>query len=308
MNHRPQNGPAHHKPGMRTYPYLMTLAVVAVACTNLVPAPGGASRDPADGHPDEIVLVSDVRWEQLNPARGDQSPQAGTLWGDRKGTVPTGYLIKFEDGFSSPPHIHNVSYRGVVIRGLVHNDDPDAARMWMPPGSFWTQPKGEAHITAAQGSDNMAYIEIDEGPYLVLPTARAFDSGERPVNVDASNVVWLAATPVADASSRSPESTDHAAVAFLWGSPTNGQLHGALVRLPGGFDGRIETYGASFKAIVIKGQPRTGANDDDCKTLEPGSYFASHGARSHHLATDPGCESVLYVRTDGGFEIVAKEQ
>ncbi|NNE08734.1 MAG: DUF4437 domain-containing protein, partial [Gemmatimonadetes bacterium] len=33
----------------------------------------------------EIVPVSAVDWEPLNPARGDASPQAGTLWGDRNG-------------------------------------------------------------------------------------------------------------------------------------------------------------------------------------------------------------------------------
>jgi hypothetical protein len=132
----------------------------------------------------EIVPTSEVEWEQLNPARGDKSPQAGTLWGDRKGTVPTGFLAKFVDGFSSPPHIHNATYRAVVISGRVHNDDPDAADMWMPPGSFWTQPKGEVHITAAKGVTNVALVEIDKGPYLVLPVEEAFDSGERPVNVD----------------------------------------------------------------------------------------------------------------------------
>ena len=58
-------------------------------------------------------------------------------------------------------------------------------------GSFWTQPKGEVHITAAKGTTNVAYIEIEEGPYLVLPTEEAFDSGERPINVDASNIVWI---------------------------------------------------------------------------------------------------------------------
>ncbi len=90
----------------------------------------------------KVVLSSELVWEKLNPARGDQSPQSATIWGDRKGTEATGFLAKFVDGFSSPPHIHNVSYRAIVLQGLVHNDDPNAALMWMPPGSFWTQPAG----------------------------------------------------------------------------------------------------------------------------------------------------------------------
>ena len=99
----------------------------------------------------KVKHSSEIEWEQLNPARGDQSPQAGTIWGDRKGEVATGFLAKFVDGFSSPPHIHNVSYRALVLEGLVHNDDPGASEMWMPTGSFWTQPAGEPHITSAKG-------------------------------------------------------------------------------------------------------------------------------------------------------------
>jgi hypothetical protein len=91
---------------------------------------------PAAEPTSKVVLTSEVNWEQLNPARGDKSPKAGTLWGDRNGPGPTGFLLKPADGFKSPPHIHNVSYRGVVISGLVHNDDPNADDMWMPTGSF----------------------------------------------------------------------------------------------------------------------------------------------------------------------------
>jgi len=29
----------------------------------------------------EVVLASEVKWEKLNAARGDKSPQAATLWG-----------------------------------------------------------------------------------------------------------------------------------------------------------------------------------------------------------------------------------
>ena len=60
-----------------------------------------------------------IEWEHLNSARGDANPRAGKLWGDRTSTGAFGFLIKFEKGFSSPLHIHNVTYRGVVIKGLV---------------------------------------------------------------------------------------------------------------------------------------------------------------------------------------------
>ena len=124
--------------------------------------------------PADVVLVSDVTWEQLNPLRRDKSPKAATLWGDRTGPGPAGFLLRPVDGFRSPPHIHNVSYRGVVIRGLLHNDDPAAEDMWMPTASFWTQPAGGVHITAAKGDDCLAYIEVEDN-FAVLPAEEAFD-------------------------------------------------------------------------------------------------------------------------------------
>ncbi|MCR9252586.1 MAG: DUF4437 domain-containing protein [bacterium] len=52
----------------------------------------------------KVILSSEIVWEKLNPARGDQSPQAGTIWGDRNGTEATGFLAKFVDGFSTSAH------------------------------------------------------------------------------------------------------------------------------------------------------------------------------------------------------------
>ncbi len=268
----------------------MKAKLTAMALTTLV-----AVNSAYAGGSQEVVLTSEVEWEQLNPARGDKSPQAGTLWGDRKGAVPTGFLAKFVDGFSSPPHIHNATYRAVVISGSIHNDDPDAAEMWMPAGSFWTQPKGEVHITAAKGSNNVALVEIDRGPYLVLPTEEAFDSGERPINVDASNIVWVD-PPGIPASANGPK------VAYLWGNLQDGLSNGTFVKLPTGFTGKIHSHGSTFRAVVIKGQPQhLGA---DLKTLEPGSYFGSKGETVHQISSKAGEESIIYVRTDGKYEVV----
>lgn len=242
--------------------------------------------------------MSEVKWEQLNPARGDKSPLAGTLWGDRKGTVPTGFLVKFVDGFSSPPHIHNITYCAVVINGTIHNDDPDTAELWMPAGSFWTQPKGEVRITAAKGSTNMALVDIDKEPYLVLPAEEAIDSGERPVNVDASNITCVN-QPGMPASLNGPQ------VAFLWGNPQQDQLNGTLVKLPAGFTGKIDSHGSTFRAVVIKGQPQYQVpGETDVKTLEPGSYFSSKGESVHQVSSKAGEESIIYVRTDGKYDVI----
>jgi quercetin dioxygenase-like cupin family protein len=269
-----------------------------MALTALVAANSAQVGARQDGTSTDLVLASEVTWEQLNPARGDKSPKAGTLWGDRNGTGPTGFLVQFTDGFSSPPHIHNVSYRGMVISGLIHNDDPGAADMWLPTGSFWTQPKGEVHITGAKGTTNVAYIEIEVGPYLVLPTEEMFDSGERPINVDAANIVWIDQPG-------SPPSAGGPKVAFLWGDPQAGQLNGTLTKLPAGFAGKIDSQGSTFRAVVIKGQLQYQMpGETDAKTLEPGSYFSSKGESVHQVASAGGEESIFYVRTDGKYDVI----
>lgn len=272
---------------MKTFLSLALVSVVTTACFSMQ-----VQAEPNN----EVLLTSEIKWEQLNPARGDKSPMAGTLWGDRKGAVPTGFLAKFVDGFSSPPHIHNTTYRAVVISGGIHNDDPSAAAMWMSVGSFWTQPKGEVHITAAKGSTNVALVEIDKGPYLVLSTEEAFDSGERPINVDASNIVWVA-PPGMPAASSGPK------VAYLWGNRQDGQSNGTFVKLPVGFTGKILSHGSTFRAVVIKGQPQYQVNETEAKTLEPGSYFSSKGESAHQFSTIAEEESIIYIRTNGKYDV-----
>ena len=43
----------------------------------------------------------------------------------------------------------------------------------------------------ANGRENLIYLEIDSGPYLVNPANTAFDNGERPINQHKDNIVWL---------------------------------------------------------------------------------------------------------------------
>ena len=254
----------------------------------------------------EVLLVSDVKWTPLNPARGKLGPQAGNLWGDRTGTGPSGFLVKFVDGFSSPPHIHNITYRGVVISGLVHNDDPNAEKAWMGVGSYWTQAAGEVHITAAKGSNNIAYIEIEESPYLVLPTSDAFDKGDKSVNIEASNIVWLDATNTHWI--QQPKNipfTSAPKLAFLWGKPQGNQLNGSFVKLPAGFSGKIKTNQSLLRGVIIQGRvDYHGMNLTGDKTLVPGSYFSSDDAVMHQLSVEQDEECIIYIRSKGEFTII----
>lgn len=210
-------------------------------------------------------------------------------------------MVKFVDGFSSPPHIHNVTYRGVVLAGEVHNDDPTAAQMWMPKGSFWTQPAGEVHITSARGQTNIAYIEIDSGPYLVHPPDQAFDQGERPVNVHDSNLVWIKDTNLVWIKQELGVE-----IAYLWGSPDDTKPYGLMMRVPQGFDGLVRYEHGPFRAIVIDGTiSHPEKSGPDRIRLNPGSYLGTslETPGSKLLASETG--AVLYVRARGALDLMS---
>ncbi|MDO6684627.1 DUF4437 domain-containing protein [Agarivorans sp. 2_MG-2023] len=245
----------------------------------------------ADDH--TVISTDNINWGMLNPARGEASPKAADLWGDRTKDMATGMLVKFQKGFSSPPHIHNITYRGVVIEGLMHNDDPSAEKMWLPSGSFWIQPAGESHITAANGEENLIYLEIDSGPYLVEPEDHAFDNGERPINMAEKNIFWL---NVNDATWLE---SGNAQISYLWGAPET--ANGSFVKLPAGFSGSIESD-KDLKAVVVKGSASYQWNNQPATTaLSPSSFFSSEVKGKHLIEADT--EVVLYVKSTGRFTV-----
>jgi mannose-6-phosphate isomerase-like protein (cupin superfamily) len=255
----------------------------------------------AKANTENIIVISseEVNWGYLNPLRGDKSPGAADLWGDRIKNEATGMLVKFNKGFSSPPHIHNVTYRGIVISGAMHNDDPAADKMWLTPGSYWTQPAGESHITAANGVSNLIYLEIDSGPYKVKPVDQAFDNGERPINVHASNLVWL------DKQDSTTILSDNAKITYLWQSADT-LSQGVLIKLKAGFNGSFKTKSNEFRAIVITGEVNHSSSESDKPlALTPGSYFSSTNEFKHNLSITK--EAVIYVRHRGHFQVSSAE-
>ena len=248
-------------------------------------------------HSSEVVLRSELEFISLNPARGDAAPQAGVLWGDIRKDVPSGVLLKFASGFSSPPHIHNITYRAVVISGALHNDDPTAKTMWMGPGSFWTQPAGEDHITSAADGGATAFLEIMSGPYLVQPSAKAFDNGERPVNVEARNIVWLNPSDAAWVNAGDGEGPK---IAYLWGELRDDKKNGTFLKLPAGYSGKLTGNSSQLRAVVIRGEVQYSATSGT-KTLKSGSYFGSKATIDHGLTCKEEC--IIYVRTQGRYKV-----
>ena len=154
-------------------------------------------------------------------------------------------------------------------------------------------------LLRAKGSNSVAYIEIEEAPYLVLRPNKAFDGGSRPINVHESNIVWTD-LPGASVSERAPR------VAFLWGDPQDGRPHGKLIKLPAGFRGELWGDGASMRAVLIKGQTdHQLLGGAKTRKLEPGSYFSSAGDTGHRVSCKGAEECILYTRTDGSIDVAS---
>ncbi|MBQ4830143.1 DUF4437 domain-containing protein [Alteromonas sp. MMG017] len=244
----------------------------------------------------KVVAATDIEWGYLNPLRGDKSPGAADLWGDRTKDTATGMLVRFNKGFESPPHIHNITYRGIVIEGAMHNDDPSADKMWMPAGSFWTQPAGENHTTAANDSANLIYLEIDSGPYLVQPSSEHFDNGERPLNLHKDNIVWLDDGQLPNISVPGVSST------YLWGNTAD--INGSMVKLPAGFKGTIGTQASEFRAVVIAGDVEYQSVEVTSPvSLSAGSYVESTGTFNHQLVNKSKQETTIYIRTNSAYRV-----
>ncbi len=246
----------------------------------------------------EIKTAEDVEFIPLNPLRGDLSPRSGKLWGNIREDGSAGSLVTFVDGFQSPPHIHNITYRAVVISGEIHNDDPDAAKFWMEPGSFWTQPAGEIHITAAQGENPTIFLEILSGPYLVQSADEAFDVGERPINMAARNIMWLSSDD-----SKRIDGPD-AEMAYLWGSLEGNKKNGTFLKLAPDYQGTLSTSAPLVRAVTIQGQSMIlDVSEDEFKELGPGGYFSSQGEVTHELSCTSDISCILYLHTEGSYQL-----
>ena len=285
--------------GLRVFLSLALLLVVSVGCHSSQIASESVTTESAAAPSSNAVLISEVEWQQLNPKRGDKSPKAATLWGDRNGPGASGFLLKPVDGFSSPPHVHTAYYHGVVIGGTIHNAEPSAKEMYIPPGSFWTQPEGGVHITACKGNC-LAYIEM-EGGYDVHPVENATRNETLATSLHASNITWVD-PPGMTASADGPK------IAVLWGSPQDDQPSGTLVKLPAGLTGTMRSHGSTFHAVTIQGRHKYREPDKDNATnLEPGSYFSSKGRSMREVSCEMGEDCIVYVRSGRRFDFLSGE-
>ncbi|SMP80058.1 protein of unknown function, partial [Neorhodopirellula lusitana] len=119
------------------------------------------------------------------------------------------------------------------------------------------------------------------------------------------NIVWLgpsSTTWIQSAATKAPAKQPQ--IAFLWGDPQSDQAGGTLIKLPEGFDGKILSH-SPLRAVVIEGLAKFQTNETtEGKLMTPGSFFSSHGEDTHRVSTDGELPCIIYVRSEGKFDVI----
>lgn len=82
-------------------------------------------------------------------------------------------------------------------------------------------------------------------------------------------------------------------------------MRGVFIKLPGNFNGQIESSGSVLQSVLIKGElnylmPRS----KETKVLDAGSYFSSTDKAIHTLNNKNNQEVLLYIKTNGSLKVI----
>lgn len=133
---------------------LITVLLVLAGATSPTEASGRGGRGSVafPGEPIgevEIIRDGDVPFVEISPfarfasARGDFTSGSHGTFGI------------FGEGAASPPHTHTGTYYGVVLSGEMNNPfGTEESPPTLAPGSFWSVPADEQHVTACLTPDS----------------------------------------------------------------------------------------------------------------------------------------------------------
>ena len=251
------------------------------------PAPAPAAEAPAPAAPSSSsTAAADVKWAPFNPEQPD-GPSWVILEGDpTKGAFTM--MAKLGAGFETPLHKHPSGFTGVVISGEVrHGASKDAAQT-MGPGTMWTEPADEAHVTACVGDEDCVFVGRMDGPMAMTPV-------ETPAEAPSLSVVAAADieyTPV------NPEQPQGPGMALISGDQTQGAFV-ALAKFPGGMSTPEHVHTAGYVGVVISGQIKDG--DGAAKTA--GSYWNNIAQHPHETSCVEGQDCVFFVSMDGAMDM-----
>ncbi len=107
-----------------------------------------------------MVTPDQVDYQPLNPARGDASPQAGTLWGDLDDGGLSASFVKLPAGHTSDLSVESDRLRAVIVDGaLIHSVAGLETQSELGAGGFFESDAGVPHALACHPeSDCLVYV------------------------------------------------------------------------------------------------------------------------------------------------------
>ena len=253
------------------------------------PAPEAAAPAPEpepEAPTSSATAAADVPWAPVNPEQ-PEGPSWVILEGDpSKGAFTM--MAKLGAGFETPLHKHPAGFTGVVISGEVrHGASKDAAKA-MGPGTMWTEPADEAHVTACVGEEDCVFVGRMDGPMAMTPVDAPSETAKATV-VPAAEIAYQ---PV------NPEQPQGPGMALLSGDQTQGAFV-ALARFPGGMITPEHVHTAGYVGVVIAGQIKDG--EGAAKTA--GSYWNNAAQHPHETSCVEGQDCVFFVSMDGAMDM-----
>lgn len=101
----------------------------------------------------------------------------------------------------------------------------------------------------------------------------------------------------------SPTGAPGVKIADVWGDHTKGG-YGAFLKFPAGFVAPLHTHTHAIKIVVISGTYMQTPEGNAEQRMGPGSYvFQPNGSYKHISACDEASDCVLFIESDGAFDL-----
>ena len=83
--------------------------------------------------------------------------------------------------------------------------------------------------------------------------------------------------------------------------------HASFIKLPAGFSAPLHHHTADHHVVVVSGKVTLTPEGGAAKTLGPGSWFQFTGRKKHVTTCETGADCVLYVVSNGAWDLVPAE-
>lgn len=233
----------------------------------------------------EIVRDGDVAFVEISPFARFASAQ-GDFGSGAHGTFGI-----FGEGATSPPHTHTETYYGVVLSGQMNNPfGTEDAPPTLTPGSFWSVPADEQHVTACLSPDQECRFFFHSGSaFDFLP----IDELTEPRGDDAR------AIPVGELDFE--RFRPYAGAAEVWGDPDTGPF-GLIARARTRSFVRWSTHREAFTMVPVAGRSFI-ISPSGVARVSAGDLIEVGANTPHALVCQRGDDCLYYLFGNGPLEV-----